>query len=567
MGKFMVAAEASQFLLRQQHGEQIRLLDVPVELCVHSRFNTRKTRSDECVQRLAERIRRNGFERTRALWAVERDAQYDVFAGGTRLEAARRAGLTTVPVFVHEGLTDDQVSRKADEDNENDEYHIPVPIVDVWAEYARLHEELGWSQRRIAAVKEVAPSLVSERIKWHRCVPPELKDLVGGEEELRQSSTRKFGEKHLRHISTIVLPVELFSWLTTEQAQVELVREVLAKHCGSSQGIRPSVHAFEEAAKRWKGLVRAVTEAYISLPEGASRSRFVQQLADEHTRSEAAVSRILHQVVDCTRREEEAAAARLRAELDEKQRTAEKLKQEQARLAFLTRQTDKLLHGDARELIARAPAGFHLLLTDPPYGMDFQSNRRTATPKRERIANDVKEDAFRLLADVLEKAHPLMAADAVCLIFTGWRYEPEFRQIITAAGFTIKGSLIWGKNNHGAGDLEGTFAPQHERIIHAVKGNPKLQTRAPDLLFGKEAGSSGHPMEKPRDLLRQLIVVTTAPGDVVVDPFFGSGNTVVEAMSLGRDFFGIELDEEWHRTALDTIHRMAEERFAHGLAV
>jgi hypothetical protein len=62
----------------------------------------------------------------------------EVFAGGTRLEAARVVGLEDVPVLVHEGLSDEEVARRADLDNENDEYHEPVPVVDVWAEYHRL---------------------------------------------------------------------------------------------------------------------------------------------------------------------------------------------------------------------------------------------------------------------------------------------------------------------------------------------------------------------------------------------------------------------------------------------
>ena len=139
------------FLIANESEAQIRLLDVPIELCDHSRFNTRKTRAARTSSTvLAERIRRNGFERTRALWAVEIDGRYEVFAGGTRLEAARKAGLATVPVFVHEGLSDEDISRKADEDNENDEYHEPVGVLDVWAECHRLWKEEGWTQERIA---------------------------------------------------------------------------------------------------------------------------------------------------------------------------------------------------------------------------------------------------------------------------------------------------------------------------------------------------------------------------------------------------------------------------------
>ena len=75
------------------------------------------------------------------MWTIEADGCYEVFAGGTRLEAARQAGMKTVPVFVHDGLSDEQISRKADEDNENDEYHERVGLLDVWAECYRLWKE------------------------------------------------------------------------------------------------------------------------------------------------------------------------------------------------------------------------------------------------------------------------------------------------------------------------------------------------------------------------------------------------------------------------------------------
>ena len=77
-----------------------------------------------------------------------------------------------------------------------------------------------------------------------------------------------------------------------------------------------------------------------------------------------------------------------------------------------------------------------------------------------------------------------------------------------------------------------------------------------------ETPTGDHPNEKPRDLLRQLIEATTAPGDTIVDPFFGSGGSLHEAYAAGRDFFGIELESNWHQAAVDRIYKMAEEDFA-----
>ena len=83
---------------------------------------------------------------TRALWVYPENNHYEVFAGGTRLEAAKVAGLEEIPCLLHSSYSIEEISRLADEDNENDEYHEPVGIVDVWAEYYRLNKEEGWTQ-------------------------------------------------------------------------------------------------------------------------------------------------------------------------------------------------------------------------------------------------------------------------------------------------------------------------------------------------------------------------------------------------------------------------------------
>jgi site-specific DNA-methyltransferase (adenine-specific) len=152
-----------------------------------------------------------------------------------------------------------------------------------------------------------------------------------------------------------------------------------------------------------------------------------------------------------------------------------------------------------------------------------------------------------------------MVEDSTAFLFTGWRYEPEFRVAIETAGLTVKGSLVWVKKNHGTGDLAGSFAPKHERIIHAVKGNPKLMQRPEDVLFGDDQQNSDHPTEKPRDLLRALIETTTNIGDLVVDPFAGSGSTLFAAWESMRTFWGCEVDEGWHKKMIDEAYRRAVE--------
>ena len=110
-----------QTLLFDDETRRKALVTVPTDSIQHSRFNTRKTRTAGQVQRLADRIARNGFELTRAPWAVQAGEGYEVFAGGTRVEAARLGGLKQIPVFLHEGYSDEEIARLADDDNANDE--------------------------------------------------------------------------------------------------------------------------------------------------------------------------------------------------------------------------------------------------------------------------------------------------------------------------------------------------------------------------------------------------------------------------------------------------------------
>jgi hypothetical protein len=79
------------------------------------------------------------------------------------LDASIKIGLKTIPARIYKGYTDEEIAFLSDYDNENDEYHKPVPIVDVWAEYARLGE-LGWTQERIAKAKDIDRTMVSRRV-------------------------------------------------------------------------------------------------------------------------------------------------------------------------------------------------------------------------------------------------------------------------------------------------------------------------------------------------------------------------------------------------------------------
>jgi site-specific DNA-methyltransferase (adenine-specific) len=221
------------------------------------------------------------------------------------------------------------------------------------------------------------------------------------------------------------------------------------------------------------------------------------------------------------------------------------------------------LHGNWREHVGSIKDGcISVLLTDPPYGMGYQSNYRLDTRKdrkHDKIENDGEGKGPVEMAECVAAFIPKLAADAHVFVFTNWRNEEAMRNALADAGLTVKSSIVWVKNNTGMGDLAGAFAPKHERIVHAVKGSPILFEREADVLAYDRVGTDRHPTEKPVDLLSRLIEITSVAGQRVADPFGGVGSTCEAALSLGRNYWGCELKEDYYeqgKTRLDGLEQV-----------
>jgi site-specific DNA-methyltransferase (adenine-specific) len=219
---------------------------------------------------------------------------------------------------------------------------------------------------------------------------------------------------------------------------------------------------------------------------------------------------------------------------------------------------DQWLHGNWREHVGSIKCeSIAVLLTDPPYGMGYQSDYRldrTKERKHEKIENDGEGEGPAELAECVAAFVPKLSKDAHVFVFTNWRNEQAMRAAIADAGLTVRGSLVWVKNNTGMGDPKTTFAPKHERIIHAVKGSPVLFEREADVLEYDRVNTDRHPTEKPVDLLARLIEITTVEGQRIADPFGGVGSTCDAAESLGRNYWGCEINEDYWRHGCERLN-------------
>lgn len=193
------------------------------------------------------------------------------------------------------------------------------------------------------------------------------------------------------------------------------------------------------------------------------------------------------------------------------------------------------------------------IVTDPPYGISYKSNRRKdKSQQKDVIANDGNPFIWFLF-----DAARVLKEGGCLVLFCEWKHSDVFRMAIEVAGLKVKSQAIWDRDWHGMGDLKGSFAPMHDVIWFAVKGEGfRFPGKRPkSVLRHRRIGGDQllHPTEKPVSLMAELVESVTPKGGVVLDPFAGSGATCVAAKMCGFDFIGVELDEKYAKIASDRV--------------
>jgi site-specific DNA-methyltransferase (adenine-specific) len=214
----------------------------------------------------------------------------------------------------------------------------------------------------------------------------------------------------------------------------------------------------------------------------------------------------------------------------------------------------KIIHGSCLDMIPTLPGDIKAIVTDPPYGVKFRSRRaETANGKQYNvdIANDADlAGAIELFTDTMLALAPLMADECELYVFTRWDIVPEWMQAVRnlePLGIVNKMMLVWDKGIPGMGDIDGNWGCGHEIILYAKRGRRQVPYRRSSIIAVDKPHPSKiiHPTEKPVPLLEKLIEMSTERGDLVVDPFSGSGSTIKAAQNLGRIGIGIEVDETY----------------------
>lgn len=204
------------------------------------------------------------------------------------------------------------------------------------------------------------------------------------------------------------------------------------------------------------------------------------------------------------------------------------------------------------------------IITDPPYGANFWSRRaETAAGKKwvKPVANDQTLDgALALFSDVLTALESKVADEVDVYIFTRWDIVGEWVELVRDCNWlSYKMLLVWDKGVPGMGDIDSNWGCGHELILYCKKGRKEVAYRRSAIVAVDKVHPTQaiHPTEKPVPLLERFVEMSTKPGDVVFDPFSGSGSTTVAASNLSRIGIGTEIDADHYRRSLDRLSQGA----------
>lgn len=204
----------------------------------------------------------------------------------------------------------------------------------------------------------------------------------------------------------------------------------------------------------------------------------------------------------------------------------------------------EVVTGEAVDVLSASEAEIHCVITDPPYGLETHRTRQGGQDYA-----DGEDYALGLLDEVCEALKPRLADGAHLYFFTGYTHLHAFKTTLARHFWVQDNPIVWIKPRHTLCDFTKKWPSACEYILFAKHGDTSARPLASCLKdwIGPYAPgtTTGHSAEKPVEVLRALVEQSSEVGELVVDPFTGSGSTGAAALSLGRRFFGAELDERW----------------------
>lgn len=466
-------------------------------------INTVRDVRENVLETLKERIEKSGFNPAKPLSVIKMDDGYIVADGNHRLTVLRENDVEDVPCIVYNGDSDlYQVAIKC---NQDEDTYAPMDLFD-WLGVVDNQRKEGLTQHEIG-----------DKIGWSRSNVLNHCLLLDKIDTVNLELAKAVQNGRVSQNDTTVSLNFTEGWF----------REITKLNPDNQKKI---IEMFIENKGKLKGTLLKQHVARFELYEGMVE--YVNsELMNTDTDKDAIISDIYDGIYQTMSRLE-----RYITQLNEEAK-------------------NKLLHGDCLKLIETIQdESIALLLTDPPYGINYASNRREVS---DVLSESIKNDdtlAFELFEQMFDEIQVKLLPDAHAYIFTSWKTYPQFKKVISKH-MSIKNVIVWDKMSHSAGDLDN-YSDRYELIIFAANGDRKLNgSRATNIMqYNRVAGNDKlHPTQKPLELLRYLIEKSTSSGEYICDPFMGVGSSMV-ACGNRNPYIGIELDERYYKIAKTRVN-------------
>jgi site-specific DNA-methyltransferase (adenine-specific) len=220
--------------------------------------------------------------------------------------------------------------------------------------------------------------------------------------------------------------------------------------------------------------------------------------------------------------------------------------------------------GDALELMPGISDGvIDLVITDPPFAIDFKAQRENYNRTGSNVMEGYREVSESFYPEFtrrwMKEAARVLSPDGSMYVFSGWNRLRDILESLDEAGFTTINHIIW-KYQFGV-FTKKKYVTSHYHILYVVK-NParytfnKIDHYPEDVwVINREywKGKKKTPTKLPHEIIKKILMYSSNPGDLVFDPFLGSGTVAIEAKKEGRRFLGFEIVPEYFTFAKERI--------------
>jgi site-specific DNA-methyltransferase (adenine-specific) len=226
--------------------------------------------------------------------------------------------------------------------------------------------------------------------------------------------------------------------------------------------------------------------------------------------------------------------------------------------------TDEIYPGDALELLREVPGGsVDLVVTDPPFAIDFRPQRNNYNRTGSRVVEGYREiaagDYLAFSKEWMGEAFRVMRPTGSLYVFSGWNRLRDVLQALDETGLTTVNHLIW-KYQFGV-FTKKRYVTSHYHILFAVKDPKryffsKAEHYPEDVwVINREywTGKRKTPTKLPLALVKKILSFSSREGDLVLDPFLGSGTVAVAAKEMRRHYLGFEIVPQYYEFARDRL--------------